>query len=150
MAKQIILNYLAKHVTDEQYKDYVSFTVVRSPYSRLVSWWWSICKVDGDRYGHKKELAERGLSQSLEDFVVLWSEKKGTTQHVAIERHRYNHILKLENLERDLHALSFMPEHIIIPRANKKNYPHWRELMTPEAGQVINSIYKHEFDSQVN
>ena len=131
----------------EEYKNYTSFCVVRNPYSRLVSWWWSICKADGDRYGHKKELQDRGLSLSLEDFLTLWREKKGAFQAPIVETvNRMDHVLKLENIEHDFNALPFVTKYIAIPKVNVKNKIHWTDLLTPKAIEMINAGWKRDFE----
>ena len=132
-----------KKLIDEQYNDYLSFCVVRNPYSRLVSWWWSICNTGGDRYGHKKELLDRGLSLSLEDFLTVWVEKNGTSQIRPIS---FDYILKLENIEDDFNSLPFITKHINIPRSNAKNRPHWKELINTKSIQLINTAYKRDFE----
>jgi len=131
----------------DQYVDYTSFCVVRNPYSRLVSWWWSICKVGGDRYGHIKELTDLGLTTTLEDFLTLWDTKNGLGQAFIVEDvNRMDHIIKLENIEEEFNALPFINNHISIPKVNVKNKPHWRELITPKAAQKIETMYKRDFE----
>jgi len=132
----------------DEYSIYPSFTVVRNPYSRMVSWWWSICKVGGDRYGHRKELAQAGLTESLADFCTLWSTKpeSATSQSFIIENvNDFDCVLKLENIEEDFNALPFVATHIEIPKANVKNKPHWKDLITPEAIKVINQHWENDF-----
>ena len=128
------------------HEDYYSFIVVRNPYARMVSWWWSICKTGGDRYGHKKELQQHNLSESLFDFLTLWEIKGGYTQskyltiNPTIER-----ILKLENLEEDFNNLPFITTHISLPKINARKYPHWKELLDAKSGQLINRVYEEDF-----
>ncbi len=128
-------------------KSYPSFCVVRNPYSRLVSWWWSICKAKGDRYRHKKELKDRNLPESLQGFLTLWEEKNGTSQSAGYEHNNgIDHVLKLENIEEEFNALPFITKHIEIPKVNVKNHPKWSELLDTESGKMINRIYKRDFE----
>ena len=133
----------------EEHKGYTSFCVVRNPYSRMVSWWWSICKVGGDRYGHKRELANAGLTESLEDFITLWSTKPeaATSQSLIIETvSRFDHVIHLEKIKDELYELPFMPFGVEIPKFNaKSDKPHWKELLTPKAIELINTHWEDDF-----
>jgi len=118
----------------------------------MVSWWWSTCKTKGDGYGHKKQLADRGLSESFEDFLVLWKEKGGHDQAHAIGplprigyTHRIDHIIKLENLEQEFNKLPFIKKHINIPQLNERKKPPIKELITPTAGKLLNEMYANDF-----
>lgn len=134
-------------IIPKEFKNYTSFCVVRNPYSRLISWWWSICKAPTDRYGHWKELEQMGLTKSLEDFLTLWATKNGITQSKIVEvNDKIDYTVKLENLEEEFNQLPFVTNHITFPHKNKKNHPHWRELITPEAGEIINKTFKKDFE----
>lgn len=136
-----------RHRIRPEDQGYTSFCVVRNPYSRLVSWWWSICKAKRDRYGHKRELAKRGLPETLQGFLTLWEEKNRTDQFSHVEANGgFDHILKLENLEQEFNALPFVRKPVLVPHANKKNHPPWQELLDPESGRLINRIYKQDFE----
>ena len=132
----------------DEHLDYTSFCVVRNPYARLVSWWWSICKTGGDRYGHKKELANKGLTESLEDFITLWMEKPETaiSQSIIIETvNNFDYVLKLENIEEELNTLPFITTQMDMPKLNAKNKLHWKELLTPKAIELINAGWEQDF-----
>lgn len=127
-------------------KDYYSFTVARNPYARMVSWWWSICKTDGDRYGHKKELRNAGLSESLPDFLQLWEKKGGYAQSKYLDvNDKLDCVLKLENIEEDFNNLPFITEHVEIPMVNVKNHPSWKGLLDDDSRILINHIYAEDF-----
>lgn len=131
----------------KEYNSYPSFCVVRNPYSRLVSWWWSICKVGGDRYGHKKELQQRGLTTSFKDFLTLWAEKNGIAQAPAVETvNQIDYVIRLENLEEEFNNLPFISSYIQIPKKNSRNYPHWTEIVDETTGRMISETYKRDFE----
>ena len=128
--------------------NYYSFTVSRNPYARMVSWWWSVCKVGGDRYGHKKHLREEGLSESLFDFLILWERKGDYSQSRYLDVNEpLDKILKLENIEEDFNSLAFVTEHVNIPKKNVKNHPKWEELLDDASCKLINRIYEKDFEN---
>ena len=128
--------------------DYYSFTVSRNPYARMISWWWSICKADGDRYGHKKELKDAGLSESLTDFLTLWEMKGDYSQSAYLELNKpLDQLLKLENIEEDFNSLPFVTEHVDIPKVNVKKHPSWQGMLDDNSRILINNIYKRDFDN---
>ena len=105
----------------DQYRHLYSFAVVRNPYDRMVSWWWAICKNQGDRYGHKKQLRNMGLTESLKDFLILFEDKGRLGQHIYFEVNTINQTLRLEQLEEDFSTLPFIHEKIKFPKSNSKN-----------------------------
>ena len=126
---------------------YHSFTVSRNPYARMISWWWSICKADGDRYGHKKELRDANLSESLSDFLLLWDKKGDYSQSKYLDVNGpLDEILKLENIEEDFNNLPFVKEHVDIPRVNVKKHPSWQGLLDENSRVLINRIYRKDFE----
>ena len=130
-------------------ENHYSFTVSRNPYARMISWWWSICKADGDRYGHKKELRDANLSESLPDFLLLW-ERKGDysqTKYLSVNHDPLDTILKLENIEEDFNNLPFVKEHVDIPKVNAKNHPSWQGLLNENSRVLINRIYADDFEN---
>ena len=135
-----------KKIIPSEYDDYYSFLVVRNPYARMVSWWWAICKDSGDRYGHKRELQKAGLTESLQDFLILWETKGDYSQaHYLNGNKKFNKILKLENIEKDFNTLPFVKTHLEIPKANSRKHPAWRELLDDSSRELINQIYKNDF-----
>jgi len=129
-------------------KGYTSFCVVRNPYSRMVSWWWSVIRNSTrDRYGHKKELRRHRLPETLPGFLQLWETKTSTSQYAPVKNNGgIDYVLKLETLEHDFNTLPFVTNHIAIPHVNKKKHPPWQELLDPESGRLINRIYRQDFE----
>ena len=137
-----------KKKIDDNNLDYFKFTVSRNPYERMVSWWWAMCKVDGDRYGHKKELKNAGLSESLFDFLTLWEKKPyygHTMSSWLILNPPLDKIIKLENIE-ELNSLPFITTALIIPKINvHKERPSWEELLDNDSHKLINRVYADDF-----
>ena len=129
-----------------QYQDYYTFCCVRNPYARMISWWWSICKTSGDRYGHKRELRQHNLSESLFDFLTLWEKKGKYTQTEYLTLNPNITVLKLDNLEEDFNNLPFVDKHIPMQKVNSKQHPPWMELLDTKSGQLINRVYKEDFE----
>jgi hypothetical protein len=135
-------------IIPKQYNKHFSFCTVRNPYARMVSWWWSVCKMPGDRYHHKAELAEANLPPTLLGFLTLWKMKGDYSQSRYIEvNNGISQILKLENIEEDFNTLPFMKKHVTIPTVNSKKHPPWTELLDEESGKTINQHYKKDFEN---
>lgn len=133
-------------VIPKPYEDYYSFLVVRNPYERMVSWWWAICKAEGDRYGHKRELREAGLTESLSDFAILWERKGDYSQAVHITTNKkIDKVLKLESIEEDFNSLPFVTSPVTIPKINTHARPSWQELLDDKSEKLIRRIYSDDF-----
>lgn len=133
------------------FKKYPSFTVVRNPYPRLVSWWWSaVYNVKDDRYGHQRELARKGLDTRFSNFLKLWAKKPQTRQVIVLEENKgkIDHVVKLENINEELRALPFFQEENFgeIPDFNHRpDRPRWQDTIEPKDYIMINKIYHEDF-----
>jgi hypothetical protein len=137
--------------------EYTIFTVVRNPYARLVSWWYSVIQCKGDRYGHKRELMKAGLSESFVDFVRLWAMKKlpGTKQSNAIDVNkpafRTIRIVHLENIDQELSEV--LPEMEMsagcskVPVLNRKTRcADFHVILCEDSISLINEHYSDDFE----
>lgn len=137
----------ATWVIPTECEDYYSFMVVRNPYSRMVSWWNSVIKVDGDRYGHKRELHQHKLTESLADFLRLWEIKGDYSQSKYLEvNKRIDQVLKLENIDEEFLTLPFVTHAAPLPHINKRK-ASWKELLDDESKELINRIYGKDFEN---
>lgn len=130
-----------------EYSDFQRFTVVRNPYDRLISWWSAVINRPGDRYGHKAELIEYGLSTSFIDFLTLWSIKKVPTQCWYIEKNKNTKILRLENIDEEFNNLPFVKTNITMYSLNSTEKTKTKDDLTEQEIKAINSMFKKDFDN---
>jgi hypothetical protein len=141
----------------EEYASFPWFTVVRHPYQRLSSWWWSAVKmqekIHKDRYGHIKELRDMGLDTRFSNFLKLWATKPQTKQTIVIKRNngRIPHIIHVENIEKELSELPFLNQHIKLFRLehinHKKDRPEWKDVIKGPAIGLLHEVYQEDFDT---
>ena len=130
--------------------DYPSFTVVRHPYPRLTSWWWSaVYNVKDDRYGHQRELAKMKLDTRFSHFLKLWKTKKQTRQVVVLEENKQgiDYVVKLENIDEEMSNLPFFKsENIKLTNLNHRpDRPKWEDVLSENDIKEINKIYHEDF-----
>lgn len=149
-------------------KTWFSFCVVRNPYDRMCSLYWSTSKrannADKDRYGYLGEMKKNKMENNLLNFckIVEKRYRRGNPnnafrslqfmhvvpQHVYIEHNNFNTILRFENLEKDFNQLPFITKHVELPHENttQELRPHWTEMMDDPTIAQINKMYAKEFD----
>ena len=138
------------YILNKRYKNYFKFMVIRNPYSRIVSTWWSTTQRGKDRYNWIKEA--KGKSD-LETILKLFinSKIKHKINHAEKQKCYYdagvNKILRFEYLEKDFNTLPFIKEYIKLPKLNKtynkrKSYCYY---MNDKIIKIINDYYKEDF-----
>ena len=136
-ASQSIIAVLCEHyagmaVTEIPEKVDCIFTVVRSPYTRVLSTWWSLCQTGGDYYGMERcGLREASFLSFLQWLVLADMDTFSMfgagvaklfftmTQH--LDGLSVDHILRYESLDEQFQSLPFhrgVPERL--PVLNKK------------------------------
>jgi len=151
VAKHLLDNFGGGHigqpkvVIPSQYQDYYSFLVVRNPYERMVSWWWAICKANNDRYGHKQQLRKAGLTESLFDFLTLWSTGNFSQAVYLTSNKKIDKTIKLENIQDEFNTLPFVTSALPLPKINTHERPCWQSLLDIESGRLINTEYEDDF-----
>jgi len=143
------------------FSDRYTFTVVRNPYDRICSAWWSTCMRGKDRYGYIKKFNEYGLPNSLLSFLIVIQNKfEGVNYLPTINQSRYlkdnriDHIIRFENFNEGLNSLKFVNEDVVlnnlnattlITENNSTKRPDWSELVCSRSIMMINEIYNEDF-----
>jgi len=141
----------------KQFSRYFSFCIVRNPYDRAVSQWWSTCMRSGDRYGYVKKMQDMGYGNSLHGFLQVvkrdgWNTSSGTgrvalPQHIFVTPNRINRILHYENLQEEFYTLPFINKNMQLPVINTTNTErhHWSNIVKRDDIALINEIYGDDF-----
>lgn len=143
------------HRIPPEYSHYPVICVCRNPYARMVSWWSSvIVNCPTDRYKHKRELRNAGLSESFEDFCTLWTKHKNVKgQYDSVHSSNSNvsklHVVRLENFLEDASNLWIFTNKELksVPMKNRKRgNSSYQDHLTPKSIQIINDWYSKDFE----
>lgn len=145
------------------YNNYFSFTIKRNPYDRICSAYWHVCRRKGnwdtDRYGYQKMLKKSNLENTLENYLSLIQIKHGLhnqPQWPFYENNKFNAIIEFDNIQAEFNQLPFVQEPIELCFANTTTKyreikcpnprEHWTKMMTPKAYEIVNKLYKEDFE----
>jgi len=143
----------------EKFKDFFKFTIVRNPYERAVSLWWSTCKRDNRR----PYTDIIGSSEILDFFTWLNkpNQNRGTgseilrTQALYLKKTKFDKILYTESLEADFKSIPMFSKVGHFPNMNstqvvQPNNPlarkNWMHYMTPAVIKQIEKYYAEDFE----
>jgi len=140
------------HLPDKCSK-YYKFSMVRNPYSRAVSSWWSATQEEGIWEYFRNLLRLKGYNKNnIASFFQWVLDNRVRKLRVIPQRDHIGHlnldfIMRLENIDEDFRKLPFHSgKKIKMPVINKaNNRKHWKEYLTPEAIRLINIIYFNDF-----
>jgi len=124
-----------------------SFTVVRNPFDRLVSYWWSTC------------MRPQGFQLSFEQFLKrehpsLQSRTQSYFQYPYIVENKLDKIIRYETLNEEFQQLPFYKDRTTLQWLNPttkvwKNIPPrppTSELLTPKIKDIIRSDFAKDFE----
>jgi len=139
-----------------KYEEYYTFTVVRNPYDRLVSAWWSTTQRDGDRYGYVKEL--KGDTSFLNYCKNLKRFENKIIPHLQPQCNWFNNridkIIRYENINEEWLDLPFNTSKQPLPHKNpttmvasNNSIPrdHYSTYLNDEIISIINQRYNQDF-----
>lgn len=159
--------YISDHLKEvpKKYRNYFVFTVVRNPYSRTVSSWWSTCKRENDKRKYiqkylKKENTFLNFCRHLEQINREINYPHIHPQAEWLTRNQFDKIVRFENLELEWLVLPFNTNKVPLPHINPTTKvqigkfgpgnPVARDQFTSylcdESVQIINDFYSEDFD----
>ena len=138
---------------------YFRFTVIRNPYARAVSLWYSLIRKPGVSNGLARAIRGMNLAEFFK-FLIKNAENGGTYHPLTLNTQslyfksviRFDAILRTESLEQDFLDLPFVNEDIKAKFKNK--FPHlnkdvrgfnYKAYLTNEAIEAINIYYSEDF-----
>lgn len=153
-----VVDYMKTHLCARRYPDtrtheeivpaalkkHFAFTVVRNPYDRMISYWWSTCMREGGAGHSLEEFLKRPIQPNIREF-----------QHPYIERNRIDKVIHFENLVQEFKQLPFYIKGTefgwlnptIKPSTKHPNpRPPTSELLTPEVQNTIATKFAKDFE----
>jgi len=154
-------------IVPEVYQDYKKFTIVRNPYDRFLSMWWSTCIRPDDRGAAGAVKKTVNGSKDLHDLLKYLCIKNDddfgpgklfTRQCDYLDCTSFDYILHTENLQEEFSTLPFLDKeknnslgNINSTRSKWKknvevrNTDPW-EYIDQESLDMINEYYKQDFE----
>jgi len=132
-------------------QEYFRFAVVRNPYDRAVSMWWSTCKRDGDKYGFRAACPDPDNFGAFMRWVVETRPDSELTRTQAdhLRAVPVNKTLRFESLADDFKTLPFYNgDPAEWPRINTtvESRGHWSRYMNAESVEMVNRWCPCDFD----
>jgi hypothetical protein len=147
----------------KEYEDYLSFCVVRNPYTRIVSHWYGGSQRDdknNKKYRFKEVIGDTSFVSYLRYLVdkeqyssrLKWPFEIRQVDYMGND---YDYILKFENLNQEMYRLPFFKEDHELGNRNttrevRDNNPiarkKWYDYYTQEALELVNYYYQKDFE----
>ena len=148
---------------DEIWNDYFKFTIVRNPWSRLLSCWLNkivlegkgVPGLEGCRYYRKLLSLHQSKYHTFADFIRclnndnnLYADKHWSPLQSLIKMDSVDFIGKLENLQADFNIICDkigIPQQQL-PHKNKTKHKHYTEYYDDETKQIVWKRYSKDIE----
>ena len=124
----LIENGFHNNRVPDLYQNYFQWTVCRNPYSRMVSIWWSACRLaHRDQYGFRKGCGTKDDFGQFVYWLTKLSLNKRQRDPLMLNQSEWLYnvdsiiSIHMESLEHDLKHLPFWQNGIKIPKLNTTN-----------------------------
>jgi hypothetical protein len=121
------------------YDSYRKFTIIRNPYSKMVSWYFYLKRNLGEHY------EVLGFNEWVKDPSRFWHVDDPAyfldPQHTWVDD--TVSIVKFENLNVELSE--FFEEEVNLPVINKSNHDHYSTYYDKESLDIVYERYKEDF-----
>jgi hypothetical protein len=161
----LINNFDGKQLNDHQkiipikYQSYYSFTVIRNPYDRAVSIWWSTCKRNNDKRKYiskylKDDNTFLNFCKNLDKIDGIENRVVTNKQINWINNNNINKFIKFENLNNEWNNLPFntinnkldiLNPTVIQTDKNPNARKSYKNYLNSESIKLINDYYHLDF-----
>lgn len=140
-----------RNTVPPEYADWFTWTIVRNPYARAVSIWWSTTVNPNNKRYCYKELGTTDFATFLRYLLgrpaALAGRSLDLNQSAWLRPVRLDRIVKLESLPGGLEVLPFWRSGITLPWLNASDgRGDWRQYIDDTTGPLIREWAGDDFD----
>lgn len=135
-------------VTEQQYKSYFKFTIVRNPWARALSWYKNVMRDDThlNVYGITNDMTFKAFLKRYAGSGMLQTQLywlKSFDGSIPLD-----YVGRFENLQGDVNSVftQLNAEHLSLPHKIKGSGGDYRAHYDDETHDIILDIYKEEID----